>query len=139
MATPAPLTKQQQAVQTFLSTSLDASLTDNIIGNAPFPIKELPVKWLAIFRSRGNGYCNDVAEKLKVTEVSIGTSAEDPQKLEGMTACEVEVTPGALILLGPERPPHSPAVLADMCTAQGAVHQGVIMFLIDELVAMPLL
>jgi acyl-coenzyme A thioesterase 13 len=100
MTTAVPLTKQQQATQAFLSTPLDASLTGGIIGNAPVSIKELPVKWLAIFRSRGNGYCNDVAERLKVTEVSIGKSAEDPQKLEGMTACEVEVTPGAMILLG---------------------------------------
>jgi hypothetical protein len=30
-------------------------------------------------------------------------------------------------------------MLPDMCTAQGVVHQGVIMFLIDELVAMSLL
>jgi acyl-coenzyme A thioesterase 13 len=95
------LTKQQQATQAFLSTPLGPSLTNDILGNAPISVKELPVKWLAIFRSRGNGYCNSVAEKLKVTEVSIGASAEDPQKLEGMTACEVEVTPGAPTTRGP--------------------------------------
>lgn len=126
-----PLTKQQQATQAFLSTPLDPSLTDKIVGNAPVSVKELPVKWLAIFRSRGNGYCNEVAERLKVTEVWIGTSAEDPQKLEGMTACEVEVTPGVSI---PYAVPLKGLTsrLVEMCTPEGVVHQGVIMFLVDE-------
>jgi acyl-coenzyme A thioesterase 13 len=89
-----PRNKQQEATRKFILEPLDPSLTAHIDGNAPVSIKELPVKWLAIFRSRGNGFCHDIAERVVVTEVSIGPRIENPEKIEGKVVCEVEVRPG---------------------------------------------
>ncbi|KAF6761928.1 hypothetical protein DFP72DRAFT_591708 [Ephemerocybe angulata] len=108
-----PRNEQQEETQQFLALPLDASVIEAIEGNAPIHIKELPVKWLAVFRSRGNGFCNAVAEKVKVTETWVVPSVEDPGRLEGKVVCEVEATP-------------------DMCNSEGNVHEGVLVFLIDE-------
>lgn len=110
---PVPLNEAQEMTKLFLETPLDASITDNILGNAPPRVKELPVKWLAIFLNSGNGFCGQLADSLKVTEVWIVPSANDPEKLEGKVVCEIVVTPG-------------------MCTPNGVLHQGMTGFLIDE-------
>ncbi|KAJ2923318.1 hypothetical protein H1R20_g2829, partial [Candolleomyces eurysporus] len=111
-----PQNKQQEATQKFIREPLDSSLTEHIEGNAPVSIKELPVKWLAIFRSRGNGFCNHIAERVVVKEVSIVPRIEDPEKIEGKVVCEVDVKP-------------------EMCNADGVLDQGAMIFLIDEFVA----
>jgi acyl-coenzyme A thioesterase 13 len=50
---------------------------------------------------------------VKVTDVSILPSREDPLKLEGKVTCEVDVTP-------------------DMCNERGVLAQGCIVTLLDE-------
>ena len=90
----APQSAQQEATRKYVLEPLDPSLTAHIEGNAPVSIKELPVKWLTIFRGRGNGFCYDIAPKVVVKEVSIVPRIENPEKVEGKVVCEVEITPG---------------------------------------------
>lgn len=89
-----PATEAQQRQHEFLASPLPPSLTSHIRGNAPVSVKELPVKWLAVFRSRGNSFAHFIAEKMSVVEVDIVPSADDEKKVEGRVVVEVDVTPG---------------------------------------------
>ncbi|KAF8165863.1 hypothetical protein B0H34DRAFT_690749 [Crassisporium funariophilum] len=97
----------------YLQSRLPVDVMAGITGNAPLEIKELPVKWLAIFRNRGKGFAGSVADRVKVTDVSIVPSVDDPLKIEGKVTVEVDVTP-------------------DMCDARGVLHEGCIVYLLDE-------
>ncbi|KDR84176.1 hypothetical protein GALMADRAFT_220003 [Galerina marginata CBS 339.88] len=97
----------------YLQSRLPDELTSGITGNAPLEIKELPLKWLAIFRNKGRGFAGSVAARLKVTDVSVVPSVDDPLKKEGKVVCDIEVTP-------------------DMCSERGVLDEGCIFFLIDE-------
>jgi len=88
------MNKAQDFAQQFLRERLDAEEMSLVKGNTPIHIKELPIKWLTIFRSRGNGFCNDIAERVAVKEVWLVPSADHPEKLEGKVVVEVEVTEG---------------------------------------------
>ena len=81
------------------SRLLPDSVTADITGNAPVEIKELPIKWLTFFRGKGTGFAGPIVSRVKVRDVSILPSSEDPLKLEGKVTCEVEVTPGEYYLL----------------------------------------
>ncbi|EAU84249.1 hypothetical protein CC1G_08179 [Coprinopsis cinerea okayama7 len=108
-----PLRKNQQETDNFLRSPLPDAVTRDIRGNAPKAVKELPVKWLAVFRNRGNAFSHHIAERMKVTDVDIVTSVDDGHKIEGRVVVEVEVTP-------------------EMCDGEGVMHQGALVFLIDE-------
>lgn len=81
-----------------LQLPLPAELLAGISGNAPNEIKELPVKWLTIFRKDGKGFGGAIAGRLKVTEVSVVAHPDDPLKAEGKVITEIDVTEGAHIL-----------------------------------------
>lgn len=81
-----------------LQIPLPAELLAGISGNAPDEIKELPVKWLTIFRKHGKGFAGAIAGRLKVTEVSVVAHTDDPLKAEGKVITEIDVTEGAHIL-----------------------------------------
>ncbi|KAJ3562825.1 hypothetical protein NP233_g9335 [Leucocoprinus birnbaumii] len=107
-----PLTSVQDRVD-FLQGPLAEGLIANITGNAPQEIKELPVKWLMIYRARGNSFSCQIADRIKVVDVSVVPNVDDPLKNDGRVTTEIEVTP-------------------DMCNAQGVLHDGCKVFLIDE-------
>lgn len=65
-----------------------------IKGNVPAKIKEIPVKWLALFRNEGKSFGGSISGRLRVTEVSVLPNVDDPLKMEGKVVCEIEVTPG---------------------------------------------
>ncbi|CAA7259320.1 unnamed protein product [Cyclocybe aegerita] len=96
-----------------LESPLPDSLLDSITGNVPREIKELPVKWLAVFRNEGTGFAGNVGERVKVTDVSVVAGVDDPLRMEAKVTTEVEVT-------------------EDMCDSQGVLHEGCIVYLIDE-------
>ncbi|KAH6914651.1 hypothetical protein BKA70DRAFT_1368572 [Coprinopsis sp. MPI-PUGE-AT-0042] len=100
-----PVTEAQKRQQEFLISPLPSTLTSHIRGNAPAGIKELPVKWLAVFRHRGNS--------MRVVEVDIVPSVDDEEKIEGRVVVEVDVIP-------------------EMRSAEGVLHQAALVFLIDE-------
>jgi len=82
-----------------LKLPLPAELLAEISGNAPNEIKELPVKWLTIFRKDGKGFAGAIAGRLKVTEVSVVPHPHDPLKMEGKVVTEIDVEEGTHILL----------------------------------------
>ncbi|KAJ3511167.1 hypothetical protein NLJ89_g4255 [Agrocybe chaxingu] len=96
-----------------LESPLPDSLLDSITGNVPREIKELPVKWLAVFRNEGTGFAGNISGRVKVTDVSVVPGVDDPLRMEAKVTTEVEVT-------------------EDMCDSQGVLHEGCIIYLIDE-------
>ncbi|KAF9054653.1 hypothetical protein BJ165DRAFT_1337667 [Panaeolus papilionaceus] len=111
---PPTLTDDQAKIaRLFLDTRLPGELMAGITGNVPVEVKELPVKWLAVFRNRGKGFSGKIAKRLKVKDVSILPCVDDLGKMEGRVTCEIDVTP-------------------DMCNAQGLLDQGCIVYLLDE-------
>lgn len=115
MADITPLQSSLSA-QAFMKRPLDLEIVNGIKGNAPPEVKQMPLKWLMLFRQRGNSFATSVAQRLRVTEVNILPSPDDSKKLEGKVVCEVDVTP-------------------DMCSARGVLHEGCIAFLVDECIA----
>jgi len=99
----------------YLESRLPDSLTADISGNAPIEIKELAVKWFAILRMnfKENGFAGPIASRVKVTDVSILPSTDDPLRVEGRMTCEIDVT-------------------LDMCNEQGVLSGGCIVTLFDE-------
>ncbi|KAF9000294.1 hypothetical protein BDQ17DRAFT_1359971 [Cyathus striatus] len=89
-------------VEAFLKSRLERDCIEHIKGNASDEIKEIPVKWLALRV--------DVAHRLRVAEVWVLPSPDDPVKLEAKVCVEVNVTPGTL-------------------------HDGCVLFLLDEVTA----
>lgn len=77
-----------------LRLPLPAEILAGISGNAPDEIKELPAKWLTIFRNNGKGFAGAIAGRLKVTEVSVVPHPDDPLKMEGKVITEIDVTEG---------------------------------------------
>lgn len=77
-----------------LQLPLPAEFLAGISGNAPNEIKELPVKWLTIFRKDGKGFAGGITGRLKVTEVSVVPHPDDPLKMEGKVITEIDVTEG---------------------------------------------
>jgi len=94
------------------SYRLPHSAIVDITGNAPVEIKELPIKWLALFHDNGKGFAGSIMSRVKVTDVSI-IHDSSTLRLEGKVSCEIEVTP-------------------DMCDEQGVLAQGCIFTLLDE-------
>jgi acyl-coenzyme A thioesterase 13 len=82
----------------FLKSSMPDELVEIIQGNAPRHIKEIPLKWLAIFRSRpgsfSNSITNSIAKRVKVVEVSLKNNPDDPALQEGRMVAEIDVTEG---------------------------------------------
>ncbi|KAF9445329.1 hypothetical protein P691DRAFT_795618 [Macrolepiota fuliginosa MF-IS2] len=97
----------------FLLQPLPRESMRYITGNAPQDIKEIPVKWLAIYRHRGNSFACNIAQRIKVVDVSVVPNVDDPLKKDGRVTTEIEVTP-------------------DMCNPKGVLHDGCKVFLIDE-------
>ncbi|TFK43960.1 hypothetical protein BDQ12DRAFT_675858 [Crucibulum laeve] len=114
-----PQSDHAQRTIAFLQEPLAQEVIDSIGGNAPPEIKSLPVKWLHIFKRRGNSFANSIAERVRVTEVSVLPSPDDAEKLEGKVVCEIEVT-------------------QDMCNSKGVMHAGCAVFLMDEGIAVSL-
>ncbi|KAF8204565.1 hypothetical protein BJ912DRAFT_1027965 [Pholiota molesta] len=96
-----------------LQLPLPNNLTAEITGNVSSEIKEIPLKWLAIFRNRGKGFAGKIAGRLRVVDVSVVPNPDDSSKMEARVTTEIDVTP-------------------DMCNAQGTLDKGCIVFLIDE-------
>lgn len=114
----------------FLQEPLPKEYTENITGNAPQEVKEIPVKWLTIYRHRGNSFACKIAERIKVVDVSVVPNVDDPLKKDGRVTTDIEVTPGELVLCYSDGSPVEG--MRDMCNAQGMLHDGCKVFLIDE-------
>ena len=82
------------SAQGFIKYPLDPEIVNRIKSNAPPEIKQMSLKWLMLFRQRGNSFVTSVEQRLRVTEVNISQSLDDPKKLEGKMVCKVNVTPG---------------------------------------------
>ncbi|KAF8958497.1 hypothetical protein BDZ97DRAFT_1841709 [Flammula alnicola] len=106
------MSKQTERLE-FLQSRLPEDVIAGITGNASPEIKEIPLKWLSVFRNKGKGFAGDIAGRVRVTDVSIVASVDDPLKMEGKVTMEITVTP-------------------DMCNGQGVLDEGCIVFLIDE-------
>ena len=78
----------------FIKSRLPDELVYQVGGNAPREVKEVPLKWLAIFRSRPGGFSNSIARRIKVVEVSIVKNHNDPFVEEGRMVSEIDVTEG---------------------------------------------
>ncbi|KAF8626723.1 hypothetical protein AX17_006489 [Amanita inopinata Kibby_2008] len=100
--------------ETILYSSLPEEVIARVAGNAPRKVKEVPIKWLALFRPRKHGgFAWDIAESIAVTDVSIVPSLEDRVTMECRVTYEVKVE-------------------KDMLGLNGALHNGFMALLIDE-------
>lgn len=84
-----------QSLSAFLETRLEDEVVSLISGNAPREIKEIPIKWLAVFRHRKVSFASLIADRVRVVEVSIVENPEDPVKIDGRVVCEIDVTSGS--------------------------------------------
>lgn len=82
----------------YLKSRLPEGATADITGNASVEIKELPIKWFHHLRGTGNGFASPILSRVKVTDVSILPSTNDPLRLEGKLTCEIDVTPGIVVI-----------------------------------------
>jgi hypothetical protein len=77
-----------------LSKFLYAPLPDEVVrqisGNATREVKEIAVKWLAVFTPE-NGFGSSISSP-KVTEVSIVENPQEPEQMQGIVVCEMDVT-----------------------------------------------
>ena len=80
----------------FIQGSLPSELTEHITGNVTQEIKEIPVKWLIMYRARGNSFGVRIAERIQVVDVSVVPNIDDPLKHDGRVTTEIEVTEGEL-------------------------------------------
>ncbi|KAF9562447.1 hypothetical protein CPC08DRAFT_663031 [Agrocybe pediades] len=96
-----------------LESQLPEELTSGITGNTSREIKELPIKWLSIFRDQGTGFAGSISSRLKLVDISVVPNPDDPSLTEGKVICEIDVTP-------------------DMCNAQGVMDNGCVMYFMDE-------
>ncbi|KAG5636967.1 hypothetical protein H0H81_006271 [Sphagnurus paluster] len=93
MATP--------AARALLTTDLPDHLIAHIEGNAPRHIKQVPVKWLAIFRAREGSFARKVADRIRITEgtklriVNTSMSTGD----DGVGSCRSEVDISHILFL----------------------------------------
>ncbi|KAF9478684.1 hypothetical protein BDN70DRAFT_879706 [Pholiota conissans] len=106
------MSKQNELFE-ILQSRLPEELTAGITGNVSAEIKEIPLKWLAIFKNKGRGYAGNVAERVKVVDVSVDPSPDHPLRMEAKVTTEIDVTP-------------------DMCSVHGVLEKGCIAFLVDE-------
>ncbi|KAF9480193.1 hypothetical protein BDN70DRAFT_877948 [Pholiota conissans] len=104
---------------TAVSTTIDKFDVSTIGGNAPDEIKRLlgnPRAFWATFLKPGqrplNSFGKAISDRMKVTELSIISKAEEPNKLEGRAVLELEVW-------------------EDMVNNGGNIHGGCSAFLID--------
>ncbi|KAG6879021.1 hypothetical protein C0992_005770 [Termitomyces sp. T32_za158] len=109
MVSPVPsLTQPAQSAHLF-----DDDVIAAIAGNAPREVKEVPLKWLAVFRHRKVSFAKSIAHRIEVVEVSVVSNPDDKHKVEGKVVCELDVT-------------------EDMINESGYLHEGCAVFLIDE-------
>ncbi|RDB19954.1 Acyl-coenzyme A thioesterase 13 [Hypsizygus marmoreus] len=102
-----------EAAQAILQTWFPDKVISQISGNASPEIKQLPLRWLAVFHGRKGSFANSISSRVKVVEVSVIRNPEDPRKTEGRVVCEIDVT-------------------EDMLNGSGVMHEGCSVFLIDE-------
>lgn len=93
VASPRSLVSLQDRVD-FIQEPLPKEYVEHVTGNVPDEIKEIPVKWLMIYRHRGNSFACKIAERIKVVDVSVVPNVDDPLKKDGRVTTEIEVTPG---------------------------------------------
>jgi acyl-coenzyme A thioesterase 13 len=116
-----------------LQLPLPNNLTAEITGNVSSEIKEIPLKWLAIFRNKGKGFAGKIAGRLRVVDVSVVPNPDDSSKMEARVTTEIDVTPGACSSHSSTyRNLANSVSFPDMCNAQGTLEKGCIVFLIDE-------
>jgi len=82
-----------QSLASFTADRLPSELTSHITGNVPIEIKELPVKWLAVFRNDAQGFAGPVSLHMRVTDVSAHPSPDHAKRLQGKVTVEIDVTP----------------------------------------------
>ncbi|KAF9498890.1 hypothetical protein BDN71DRAFT_312070 [Pleurotus eryngii] len=98
---------------------IDPDKVKQVSGNASYEAKEIAYKWLAVFLSAGEGFCGNVASRVRIMEASIIQNPEEPDKLESRVVCEIDVE-------------------EDMLNPLGNLHGGCSIFLIDECSTLPL-
>lgn len=68
---------------------------ENVAGNAPLSIKRAALTWYRLLGVRGDvGFEYATRKLVKVREVSLEPSTDDPDKVSAKMVCELEVTPG---------------------------------------------
>lgn len=109
----------------------------HVSGNAPDHIKRVLSNTTAFYANRhpdkikGKIFVEDMQKRFKVTEVSILQKVEEPNKLEGRVAVELEVMQGAyfrcIYLLGVR----TLIFVIDMLNIRNGIHGGCSAALID--------
>lgn len=110
---------------------VEDDIISQIAGNAPREIKEIPLKWLALFRSRKNSFANPITSRVKIVEVSVIQNPEDQQRTEGRVVCEIDVTEGKNASESWKYTAWR-LKLPDMLSRSGVMDEGCAVLLIDE-------
>lgn len=98
-SSPAKLTPRPPVISlagrvALLQEPLPKEATEGITGNLPQEIKEIPMKWLMIYKHKGNSFACGIAERMKVVDISVVSNVDDPLKKDGQMTVDIEVTPG---------------------------------------------
>lgn len=120
-----------------MASIVDPSSYSQITGNAPEPIKEAALTWYKLMQGRTIiGFGHHVRRKLRIIEVSVEPSPDDPQAECTKMVCEIEIGPGQCALYYVCIQGFVPTVARypEMCDAQGVLNRGCMIFLMDECV-----
>lgn len=66
-----------------------------IAGNASAEVKQGLANGLALFMLRGKGFADSVGGRLQISKVDVRAKSEEPQRLEAIVICEIDVERGA--------------------------------------------
>jgi hypothetical protein len=89
-----PSSSKPSDLRAFLERHPTEQEISHISGNAPAMAKALPGRWLAIFHAP-RGFVFPIAERIKVTEVSIFDESDKPGQAAARVVCEIPITEGA--------------------------------------------
>ncbi|KAF9478685.1 hypothetical protein BDN70DRAFT_879707 [Pholiota conissans] len=99
----------------YMPISISEDDIANVSGNAPSYLKEAALRWYIVLNGRPGfrGFGFVTRQRVRVTEVSLEPSVDDPEKISAKMVTELEVTP-------------------DMCNVDGILEQGCMCGLMDE-------
>ncbi|KAJ8502411.1 hypothetical protein ONZ45_g11783 [Pleurotus djamor] len=106
-------------------------------GNAPYNSKRICLGIMQVLLSNefGETFSKRVSEHIEVVEVAFIENPEDSRKKEARVVCEIEVNERLSI---PSTPGHDTQKKADMVGADGNLHTGCVVLLVDVCSALPL-
>ena len=74
--------------------NFDTFKSYDISGNCADETKLMVARWLHIFTHRGTGFGDHIGGRVKLTEISLSSMPNEPEKREGKVVAEITVEEG---------------------------------------------